>query len=100
MAEGAVGVMRHARNVGVRNGSTDERTHDLAGDLRVRAPGETGNPLGRKLRPRLRHVEAAGAGKSRERRVNEAESGGFASQGNVAHWMSWVADGGNSSGGL
>ena len=43
----------------------------------------------------LRDIEAAIAGKTRERHVNEAERGGFASGGNVTHRMSWVADGGH-----
>ena len=71
--------------IGVRDRAADERAHDLAGDLRVRPPGERGDLLGRETRPGLRHIEAAVAGKPGERHVDEAERGGFASGGNVAH---------------
>ena len=95
MAEAAVGIMGHAREIGVRDGPADEGAHDFAGDLCVRPTGETGNLFGRETRPGLRDIEAAIAGKTRERHVNEAERGGFASRGNVTHRMSWVADGGH-----
>ena len=46
MAEGAVGIMRHAREIHVGNGATDKRSHHLAGSLRVSAPGQPGDLLG------------------------------------------------------
>ena len=46
MAEGAVGVVGHAREIGVRDGPADEGPHDFAGDLRVRPPGEAGDLFG------------------------------------------------------
>ena len=51
VAEAAVGVVRHAREIGVRDGAADERAYHLARHLRIRPPGEPGDLLDRELRP-------------------------------------------------
>ena len=48
MAERAVGVVRHAREIGVGDRAADERAHDLAGDLGIRAAGQRRDLLGEK----------------------------------------------------
>ena len=48
MAERAVGLVRHAREIGVRDRAADERAHDLAGDLGVGTPGQRGDLRGEK----------------------------------------------------
>ena len=51
MAERAVGVVRHAREFGVRDRAADERFQDLAGDLGVTPPGQRRDLLARENRP-------------------------------------------------
>src|SRR6188508_1367076 len=92
MTERAVSIVHHAREIGLRDGAADELAHDLAGGLRIGPSGKPGDVCAGELRPGLGDIEAAVAGEPRERHVNEAERGGFASRGNVAHAMSWVAE--------
>src|SRR5438045_2954928 len=91
MMEGAVGLVRHAREIRRRNRAADEGARHLAGDLGIGASGQGADLLIGKNRPDIRHVETAVAGKPGERHVDEAERGGFASGGDVAHRTSWVA---------
>ncbi len=51
MAERAVGVVRHARQLGSLDCAGDERLQHRAGDLRVRPPGQCRNLLGGENRP-------------------------------------------------
>ena len=45
MAESAVGLVRHAGEVGIRDRAADERAHDLAGNLGVGTAGQRGDLL-------------------------------------------------------
>ena len=47
MTERAVGVVRHAREVGIRDRAADERAHDLAGDFGIGPAGKRGDLLRR-----------------------------------------------------
>ena len=46
VAERAVGIVRHAGKVGIRNRAADKGAHHLAGDLGVAATGQCGDLLG------------------------------------------------------
>ena len=48
MAEGRVGLARHAAEFGRRQARARERRDDLGGDFRVGPPGQSGDPLRRK----------------------------------------------------
>ena len=85
MAERAVRLARHARQIGFGDGVADERPDHIDGDLGVRAAGEARDGLRRELRPGFRHIKTAVAGETRERDVNEAERRGLAAGGNVLH---------------
>ena len=63
MAEGAVGLARHAREIGFGNARADERPDHLDGDFGVRLAGKAGDGLGIERGPGLGHVKAAVAGK-------------------------------------
>ncbi len=78
MAEGAVGFLRHAGEVGVRDAAADEGLEHLDRHLGVRAAGEARDLIRRQRRPRLGHVKAAIAGQTREHHLDEIERGGLA----------------------
>ena len=83
MAEGGVGLVRHAAELGVRNLAADERTHHVDRDFPIGPAEEACDVLRRKLRPGFGHVEAAVPGKPGQHHVAEAQNGGFASGRNI-----------------
>ena len=78
MAERAVGLARHAGEIGFRDGGADERADHLDRDLGVRPAGEAGDRRGVERRPGFRHVKAAVAGQPREHHLDKIERGGLA----------------------
>ena len=78
MAEGAVGLLRHAREIGLGDGIADERADHFDRDFGVRAAGKAGDGRGRERRPRLGHVKAAVTGKARQHHLDKIERRGFA----------------------
>src|ERR1043166_9496884 len=85
MAERAIGLARHARQVGIRNEAADERLDDLHCDLGVGPAEEARDRLRGEARPCLGHVKPAVAGKPRKGHVDEAERRGVAAGGYVKH---------------
>ena len=85
MAELAVGLARHAGEIGFGDRVAGERPDHLDGDLGVGPAGEARDRLRLEPRPGLRHIEAAVAGETREHHVGEAEGGGLAPGGDVTH---------------
>ena len=83
VAEAAIGLARHAGEVGVGDGVAGEKPDHLDGDFGIRPAGKAEDGLRRKLRPRVRHIKAAVAGKAREHHFGKAERGGFAPGGDV-----------------
>src|SRR5262249_47004430 len=55
------------------------------GNFRIRAAGEACDRLRVELRPGGRNIEAAVAGKPRQRDLDEAKRGGLTSGGDIAH---------------
>jgi hypothetical protein len=78
MAESAVGLARHAGEIGVRDAGADEGPDHLNRDLGVRPAGEAGDRFGIERRPRLRHVKAAVTGQPREHDLDKIECRGLA----------------------
>ena len=72
MAEGGIGLVRHAAEIGVGDFAADERADHLDRDFPIGPAEEGGDGLGRKLRPGFGHVEAAVAGKPGQHHVAEA----------------------------
>ena len=85
MAEGAVGLARHARQLGVGNAVADKKPDHLDRHFGVGPSGEARHRVGRQPRPSLRHIEPTVAGKARECDIDEAERRSFAAGGNVMH---------------
>ena len=78
VTERAVGLARHAGEIGLRNGGADEGLDHLDRDLGVRLTREAGDRFGIERGPRLRHVKAAVAGEPREHDLDEIERRGLA----------------------
>ena len=78
MAEGAVGRLRHAREIGLRDTVADEGPDHLDRDLGVRPAGKAGDGLVHDRRPGFRHVQAAVAGQACQHDLDEIERGGLA----------------------
>ena len=78
MAEGAVGLLRHAREIGLRDAVADEGPDHLDRDLGIGPAGKAGDRHGTKRRPGFRHVQAAVAGQPGEHDLDEIEHRGFA----------------------
>ena len=78
MAEGAVGLLRHAREIGLRDAVADEGPDHLDRDLGIGPAGKAGDGLGIELGPRLRHIKPAVAGQAREHDLDKIERGGLA----------------------
>ena len=78
MAEGAVGLARHAGEIGVRQTRADEGPDHLAGDFGVRLAGKARDRLGRERRPALGHVKTAVAGEPGQHDLDKIERRGFA----------------------
>ena len=85
MAEGVIGLPRHAGEIGRRDRARRERGDHLARDLGIGTPGERRDPRGFERGPRLRHIESAVAGEPGERDVDEAERGRLAAGRDVLH---------------
>src|SRR3954471_22893779 len=78
MAEGGIGFVRHAAELGVRDLAADEGTDHLDRDLPIGTTEEAGDGVSRELRPGGRHIQAAVAGEPGQHYVAEAEFGGLA----------------------
>ena len=85
MAEAAVGLADHAREVVLGNLAADEGTDDLDGDLGVGPAGKAGDRLRVELRPTHRHVQTAVAREPGERHVDKSERRRLAPGGNIVH---------------
>ena len=83
MAKIAVGLARHAGEVGFGDGIADERADHLDRDFGIGTAGKAGDRLRLEPRPGLRHIEAAVAGKTREHGLGKAERRGLAPGRNV-----------------
>src|SRR6185437_8212635 len=69
----AVGLARHAGEIGLRNSVSDKGTDHFNSDLGVRLPGEAFDAGAIEDRPAFGHVKAAVAGKAREHDINKIE---------------------------
>ena len=78
MAERAVGLARHAGEIGLADRVADERPDHLDRDFGIGPAGKAGDRLRLEPRPGFRHIEAAVAGKAREHGLGEAERRGLA----------------------
>ena len=83
MAKSAIGLARHAGEIGFADGIADERADHLDRDFGIGAAGKAGDRLRLEPRPSLRHIEAAVAGETREHDLGEAERRGLAPGRNV-----------------
>ena len=84
MAEAAVSLARHAREVGFGDGIGSEQPDHLYGDFGIGPAGKAGDCLRLEPRPDLRHIEAAVAGKASEQYFGKADRWGFAPGGEVS----------------
>ncbi len=78
MAEGAVGLLRHAGEIGFRDAGADEGLDHLDRDFGIGLAGKTGDRLGAERGPRLGHIKAAVAGKPGQHDLDKIECGGLA----------------------
>ena len=85
MMEHAIGLARHAGEVVLRDGSSDERTHHVDGNLGIGPAGESGEPVRIEAWPGFRHIESAVAGEAREGDIDEPERRGLAPRRHIAH---------------
>jgi hypothetical protein len=81
----SVRLTRHAGEVVIGDGFADERPHYRGRHFGIGSSRKTRDSVGIKSRPGRRHIKAAVAGKTGERRFHEAERGGLAPGGHVAH---------------
>jgi hypothetical protein len=84
VAETAVGVVCQAGEVVLRDGAAHEGTDDVGGNFRIGAAGKACDGLRIELWPSCRNVEAAVAGKSCQRDLDEVERGGLTPGGDIA----------------
>ena len=91
MAEVAVGLARHAGEVGFGDGIAGERPDHLDGDFGIGPAGEAEDGLVVEPRPGFRHIEAAVAGEAREHHVGKAERRGLAPGRDVAQSTAFLA---------
>ena len=56
MAERAIGLTHHTREIGLGDGVVDEVADDFDRDFRIGPAGERPDQVGLKLRPGLRHI--------------------------------------------
>ena len=75
MAEGGVGLVGHAAEIGVGNLAADERPDHVDRDFPIGPAEKSRDGLGRKLRPDFGHIEAAVAGKPGQHHVAKAQRG-------------------------
>src|SRR5262249_28688344 len=85
VAEGAVGIARHAGEFARVERARDVGRQDLANRLGIGPPGQGGDPVRRKKGPGFRHIEPAVTGQTGKRHIDEAERGCLASGRNVPH---------------
>jgi len=83
MPEGGVGVVGHGAQIGVGNFAADKRADHVDRDFPIRPAEKSGDRLRRKLRPGLRHVKTAVAGKPGQHHVAEGQFRGLAPCGNI-----------------
>ncbi len=85
MAESAIGLARHAGEVGLGDRIAGKAADHLDGDFGIGPAGESADRLRLEPRPGLGHVEAAVAGQAREHHLGEAERGGLSPGRDVLH---------------
>ena len=85
MAKIAIGLARHAGEIGFADGIADERPDHLDGNFGIGTAGKGGNRLRLEARPGFRHIEAAVAGKAREHGLGKAERRGLAPGRDIMH---------------
>jgi hypothetical protein len=69
MAEGGVGLIGHAAEIGIGDFAADKRPDNLDRDFPIGPAEQPGDGVGRQLRPSLGHVEAAVAGEPGQHHV-------------------------------
>ena len=84
MTEGRVGFVRHAAEIGVGDLARRERLDHVDRDFPIGPAEKGGDGLMRELRPDLRHVEAAVAGKPGQHHIAETQDGGLPPRRNIA----------------
>ena len=83
MTEGGVGVVGHGAQIGVGNFAADKRADHVDRDFPIGPAEKSGDRLRRKLRPGLRHVKTAVAGKPGQHHVAEGQFRGLTPCGNI-----------------
>ena len=78
MAETAVGLAHHARELAQRDRISDEWTNHFEGDFGIEPAGKLGDSLLRHSRPALGHIKPAVAREPRERDLDKIERRSFA----------------------
>jgi len=73
VAEGRVGLVRHAAEIGIGDLAGGEGLDDVDRDFPIGPAKESGDGVGRELRPDLGHVKAAVAGKPGQHHVAKAQ---------------------------
>ena len=86
MAKIAIGLARHAGEVGLADGIAGERPDHLDRDFGIGAAGKGGDRGRLEVRPGFRHIEAAIAGKAREHDLGKAGRRGLAPGRHVAQF--------------
>ena len=84
MTERRVGLVRHAAEIGVGDFARRKRLDDVDRHFPIGPAEERGDGLVRELRPDLRHVEAAVAGKPGQHHIAETQDGGLPPCRNIA----------------
>jgi len=73
MAEGGIGLVGHAAEIGIGDLAGGEGLDDVDGDFPIGPAKEAGDGIVRELRPDLGHVEAAVAGKPGQHHIAKAQ---------------------------
>ncbi len=72
VAEGGVGFIGHAAEIGIGNLAADERADHIDGDFPIRPAEKSGDSFARKPRPGFGHIEAAVTGEPGQHHVAKA----------------------------
>ena len=77
VTERGVSLVGHAAEIGIGNFVADKRADHIDRDFPIRSAEKSGDGLGRKLRPRFRHVKAAVAGEPGQHHIAETQGRGL-----------------------